>query len=230
MFKKWAPAAFVLSFAILFLVLNRHAYRGYFQDDEFDTISWTPYVPVAHYVEGLVTPKFSVENFRPVGHAFIYLASKLFRLKFGNWVDAIELIHVLNVWLLWMLARRLGARPLATGAACLFFGLHAALFDVVWKPMYVFDLLCATGCLAAMLAYVHGKWVLAFVAFWLAYKSKEVAVMLPAVLLAMEVLFWKESWRRRVPRLAPFFLVSLSFGVQAMLLSPHRQDAYTFRF
>jgi len=50
----------------------------------------------------------------------------------------------------------------------------------LWKPMYVFDLFCATFCLASILLYTHRRYVLSFVAFWLAYKSKELAVMLPS--------------------------------------------------
>ena len=70
------------------------------------------------------------------------------------------------------------------------------------------------------------RWVLSFVAFWLAYKSKELAVMLPVVLLAYEVWFGKRRWKI----LAPFFLTSLSFGVQGMLGNPNKDNDYTFRF
>ena len=72
-------------------------------------------------------------------------------------------------------------RALSKASAALatfFFAFHMALFDALWKPMYVFDLLCATFCLAAMLLWTGGRWVLSFACFWLAYKSKELAVML----------------------------------------------------
>ena len=97
----------------------------------------------------------------------------------------LQAFHLLNVWLLWLVARRLGAPPFAAAAACLFFGLHMALFDDFWKPMYIFDVLCATFCLLSLWCYASERWVLSFAAFWLAYKSKELAVMLPAVLLVL---------------------------------------------
>src|SRR5260370_2506564 len=101
-----------------------------------------------------------------------------------------------------------------------------ALFDDFWKPMYVFDVLCARFCLLSLWCYASGRWVLRFAAFWLAYKSKELAVMLPAVLLAFEFWFGKRRWKP----LLPFFLVSLSFGVQGILGNPNKDNDYTFRF
>ena len=53
--------------------------------------------------------------------------------------------------------------------------------------------------------------------------------MLPLALLAAEYYFGTGSWKRRLIRLAPFFLVSMSFGLQAVLTSPRHNDAYTFR-
>jgi hypothetical protein len=51
--------------------------------------------------------------------------------------------------MLWVLLRRVGAQVFPACFAVGFFALHAALFDVVCKPAFVFDLLCATLCLAS---------------------------------------------------------------------------------
>lgn len=219
-----------LAFAALFLLLNRAAYKGYFQDDEFDTLSWTPYTHVGIYLQAAITPRFQEDNFRPVGHFYYYIGQRLFDLDFPKWIALLHAIHLLNVWLLWLVLRRLGAPPLAAGAACLFWGLHMALFDAFWKPMYAFDVLCGTFCLLAIFFYLDRRWVLAFVSFWLAYKAKEVAVMLPLVLAAAEFWYGKGDWKRRWLPLAPFFLVSFSFGIQGILLNPNHHNAYTFHF
>ncbi|HUK19023.1 MAG TPA: hypothetical protein VLW65_21530 [Bryobacteraceae bacterium] len=219
-----------LAFTAIFLLLNRAAYKGYFQDDELDTISWTPYTPATHYLEAALSPRFQPGNFRPVGHFYYYVALHLFGLDFPKWIALLHAIHLLNVWLLWLVLRRLGAPPAAAGCACLFFGLHAALFDAVWKPMYAFDVLCATFCLLAIFFYCGRHWLLAFAMFWLAYKAKEVAVMLPLVLAAVELWFGKGEWKRRWLPLAPFFAAALSFGLQGILLNPNLDNAYTFRF
>ena len=92
--------------------------------------------------------------------------------------------------------------------------------------MYVFDVLCTTFCLLSLWCFARERWVLSFIAFWLAYKSKELAVMLPVVLAAYEFWFGKQRWKP----LAPFFLVSLSFGLQGMWGNPNKDNDYTFRF
>lgn len=215
-----------VAFAALFLMVNRDAYRGYFQDDEIDNLSWTPYLGPLDFLKGAATPQFQANNFRPVGHYYFHAVEELAGLDFPAYVAVLHAFHLLNVWLLWLLARRLGASTFAAAAACLFFGLHMALFDNFWKPMYVFDVLCATFCLLSLWCYACQRWVLSFLAFWLAYKSKELAVMLPVVLLAFEIWYGKRRWKV----LAPFFLTSLSFGVQGILGNPNRDNDYTFRF
>ncbi|MGA3098215.1 MAG: hypothetical protein ABSF25_17310 [Bryobacteraceae bacterium] len=224
--SKRAGVFLFLLLAALFLLVNRGAYQGYFQDDEIDNLSWAPRLPAVDYLKAALSPRFQENNFRPVGHFYFYAAGRAFHLEFPGYVAAIQLLHLFNVWLIWLLARRLGAKPFAAAAACVFFAFHMALFDAIWKPMYVFDVLCAAFCLLSLLAYAHGRWVWSFVAFWLAYKSKELAVMLPLVLACYELWFGQRRW----VRLAPFFLVSLSFGLQGMLSHANRNNDYTFRF
>jgi hypothetical protein len=88
--------------------------------------------------------------------------------------------------------------------------------------MYVFDVLCATFSLLTVLLYAKDRWILSLISFWLAYKSKELAVMLPAVLACYELWFGQRRWKR----LIPFFAVSLLFGIQAVLLPVHRGTRY----
>jgi hypothetical protein len=211
--------------AVLFVIANRGAYKGYFSDDELDNVSWAPHVPLSTFAGTLATPRFLSGNFRPVGHFYFFLGGRAFGMDFPKYIFPIHAIHLLNVWLLWLLIRRLGGTAQAAGAGCVLFAFHMAVFDLYWKPMYVFDLLCATFCLASMLLWTHGRWVLSFAAFWLAYKSKELAVMLPFVLAAYEYWLGKRRWKP----LIPFVATSLSFGLQGLLLNPHRNDEYAFR-
>ena len=102
-----------------------------------------------------------------------------------------------------------------------------AVFDVYWKPAYVFDLVCATFSLASILLYTRRRYILSFCAFWLAYKSKELALMLPVVLACYE--FWLAEKRNWKP-LIPFFAVSLSFGLQGFLLTQKVDSYYKLRF
>jgi len=225
MSKRFGVLAF-LSLATLYLILNRNAYRGYFSDDEFNTLSWISYAPGIEYLNATLSPRFQPNNFRPVGHYWFHLSEAAFGLNFWKYVAVLHALHLLNVWFLWLLLRRLGVRTIPAATGCAFFALHMALFETLWKPMYVFDLLCATFCLLSLLAWATDRWILSFVSFWLAYKAKELAVMLPAVLLFYELWFGRRLWKQ----LIPFFAASLSFGIQGLMFNPNKDNAYAFRF
>ncbi|HTA45606.1 MAG TPA: hypothetical protein VK789_24330 [Bryobacteraceae bacterium] len=215
-----------MSIPVVFIALNYRAYDGFFQDDELDNLKWAPSLPLREFLTGLLSPRFAVENFRPVGHLYFHLMGARFGLDFPPYMTPVFAIHLANAFLLWLLLRKLSVTPWCALAATAFFTLSAAAFDAYWKPMYVFDLLCTTLCLASILFYAYRRWVLSFIAFWLAYKSKELAVMLPAVLLAYEYWFGERRYRF----LIPFLLVSLSFGIQGIVLNPNKDNEYTFRF
>ena len=215
-----------LTIAIVFVVLNDQAYNGFFQSDEFDNLRWAPLLPSRDFIEGLLSPKFQVDNFRPVGHFYFAAMGRAFGLNFAPYMTAIFTVHLINALLLYLLSRKLGIPSWHTLAAVTFFVFSATAFDAYWKPMYVFDLLCTTFSLASILLYAYRRWILSFIAFWLAYKSKELAVMLPAVLVVYEYWFGE----RRFQFALPFLLVSLSFGIQGIVWNPNKNNAYTFRF
>jgi hypothetical protein len=215
-----------LAMCIFFLLVNRGAYRGYFHDDDLDTLSWERTVPTSAFGWPILSPYFQINNFRPAAAVNYNIVEKLFGLEFPPYIGLIHGLHLLNIWLVWVLARRFGADTFAASAACLFFGFHMASFDIYWKAAFMFDLECGTFCLLSLLFYTRRRYVLSFVAFWLAYKCKELGVMLPAVFVVYE--FWRGD--RRWRKLIPFFLVSASFGLQGIFLNHHVDDPYTLRF
>jgi hypothetical protein len=223
-------ALYFLLLAVIFLAWNHEAYRGYFQTDEIDNVSWTPYTHLADYLKTAVSPQFQANNFRPVGHFFFREASLAFGLAFWKYVAVIHAFHLLNAWLIWLIARRLGSPPIPAGAACFLFAIHMTLFDAVWKPMYAFDVFCATFCLLSLISYIERRWILSFVCYWAAYRSKELAVMLPLVFAAYEIWFGQSRRKPNWKPLAAFFLASLSFGIQGILYNPNKNNDYTFRF
>ena len=191
-----------------------------------DNLSWATVIPLSDFGAAFVKPTFDTSNFRPVGHIYFALMGRAFGLDFPPYMTPILAIHLVNALLLWLLLRRLGIDGWPALAGVAFFTLSASALDAYWKPMYVFDLLCTTFSLACILLFAYRRWVLSFVAFWCAYKAKELAVFLPIVLLAYEYYFG----RRRFLVLIPFFLVSLSFGLQGLILNPNKNNDYTFRF
>lgn len=204
----------------LFLILNRPAYKGYFQSDDFDTLGWARVIGFQDFAKWLATPQLSPANFRPVGAFYYHVMINRFGLDFPKYLVPLHAFHLLNIWLVWLLIRKLGLGPLPAALGAFFFGFHAALIDAWWKPMFVFDLLCATFSLTALLLYMYDRWILSLVAFWLAYKSKELAIMLPVALACYELWFGGKRWKR----LILFFAVSLLFGVQALIVRPGRGE------
>jgi hypothetical protein len=218
----------LVALATLFFVVNRSAYKGYFTDDDFDHLSWTRHAAVSEFAKGLVTPAFQPNNFRPVGHLFYHEEWNLFGFDFKKYLATTHVLHFLNIWLLWLVARRLGAKPFAAAAGCALFALHTGYFEAVWKPAYIFDILCTTLSLLSLWSYISGRWILSFVSFWLAYKSKELAVMLPFVLACYELWYGEKRWKP----LVPFFVVSAWLALQALVLNPNTggENPYEFHF
>ena len=224
--NKLILSLLLLTAAFLFFITNRGAYKGYFQADSLDNLALAHAVGWDTIVNPLLLPTVPVDNFRPVGMAFLKLMSNTAGLRFPPYVAALQLLHLLNACLVFLLLRKLGLPALAAATGVLFFAFHMALFSVLWEPMFVFDLLCGFFCLLSVLTYIDGHWIVSFFLFWLAYRSKENAIMLPLVLAAYESRFGLKKFRR----LVPFFALSVLLGVQALNHNLTRDSAYTLRF
>jgi hypothetical protein len=224
--KIFLPALLFTGAVLLFLIANRASYKGYFMDDDLNTLSWAKNGDVPLYLYWLVTPRFHPQNFRPVGGFYYRILGGVFGLTYPPYVAALHLLHFCNVIVLYLILRRLKLAPVASGAGALFFMFNVATLEIYWKPMYVYDLLCATFCLLTILLYIRGNWILGLITFWLAYKSKEMAVMLPLALGCFEFLLGQRSWKR----LIPYFVISLTFGLQGVLLNPNKDNDYTLHF
>jgi hypothetical protein len=221
---RWMPFAWFLAAAVLFFFANRAAYQGYFSDDDLDKLGWPTLAGADTFYRELLTPKLSDSNFRPVGYLYYRFMGRAFKLHYSPYVAVLQAGHLMNVILLFFVLRRLGFPQLAVGAGCLFYAFHAAVIEAYWEPQYIFEVLACMLCLAAMLLYLQGRWILALIPFWFAYKSKEIAVMLPVALLAAEMLLGERKWKR----LLPYFLISLNFGLQALWTNRHVSSGNTY--
>ncbi|HSW48689.1 MAG TPA: hypothetical protein VLH09_00875, partial [Bryobacteraceae bacterium] len=217
----------MLFLAILaaFLIVNHQAYSSFFHDDTLDNMYWTSLVRLDSFRDGLLTWRYQPSNFRPVGYYYFRVMRQIAGYNFPAWLVSAHLLHLTTVGLLWLIVRRLGARPAAAAAGVLFFAVHMAAFLCYWRPMYVFDVLCALFTLVCLYTYMRGNLVLSLISFWLAYKSKEMAVTIPAILLAYEWLLGGRRWLR----VLPFAAISASFLAQVYLHNRPRNDDYTLR-
>jgi len=218
---------FALCLTALFLIANRGAYRGFFAEDDLDNIANARGAELSYYAQTLVKPVIARDSiFRPVPALYYWVMARAADLRFTPYVSVIQAIHLANVLLMFLVARALGAARIGASAAAAFFAFHAAVFTVFWRPMYVFDLICATFCLLTLLSYIRGPLLLSIVFFWLALKSKELAVFLPVALVAFEWSFEKRRWLR----VAPFLGISALFGIWALIYNVGRDSPYSLRF
>jgi hypothetical protein len=226
-FSKRSRIAFVLALVLFFLWVNRSAYRGFFTDDDLDNLANARGSSLSEFGKALLRPDVGPEgNFRAAAYFYYFVLARTAGTRYIPYVAGIQAIHLLNVALVFLLARALGSQMVGACAAALLFVFHAAALDVYWKAMYVFDLVCATFTLSCLLAYVRGRIVLSVVCFWLALKSKEVPILLPLILAAYELWFGGRNWKR----LLPFFAISAVMGASALFFNAHRDSAYTLRF
>jgi len=186
---------------------------------------------------------------RPVVNLSYALDAAIWGLRPLGYHVTNVLLHAINVLLVFAFARAMdadartprvdtnssGAAPLASAGPCALAILTAALFAV--HPMmsqavgYISaraDLLCATFVLTAFLAArrylltARPGWAVAAIAAWLlALGSKEVAAMLPFVLVSYQMFVRPAAVARRTARslYVPMFgLVAVAIGVRIWLL------------
>lgn len=225
MTQRAQAAAAILILALLFLIANRGAYQGYFSDDDLNNIGWTRVLPASTMAEGLLLPRYYLQHFRPVGHGTFALLANTAGLDFRWYVALLHVLHFATCLALWRLLLRLDLPPAAAASGAIFLLFQMTLFDALWKPMYLFDVWCGLFCVLSLWAWTSQRFWLSFLAFWLAVKSKEHAVMLAAVIALYE---WWTGTRRWI-KLAPLAAVAAIFAIQAVWMNRSAAPDYTLR-
>src|SRR5581483_1446417 len=224
--RPFRLSAILLPAILLLGILSNHdAYRGYFEDDDLDTLTWARLIPLKDLVWNIPSLKYPPEHSRPIGFFFYDALARRVGLEYPPYVITLALVHLLNISLVWLLLRRLGLDAVPSAIGCVFFALHRALFDAWWKPMFVYDIACTTFSLLAFLAYVWRRWIVSLLCFWLAVRSKEIAIVLPAVLLCYEMTMGKRQWVRTLP----FFLPAAIYGVYGLIYNLHQTSNYSMQ-
>lgn len=200
--RRWATPGLFAVLIWLFYVASKGAYKGFFSADDLDNLAWTRHAELSSFLTGLVTPQFYASNFRPVGHFYFWALGHAAGLDFRPYVAVLHGLHLLNLGLLWALLGRLTFSWPARAMGVIFFAFHMAVYDAYWKPMYVFDVLCALFSLLSVVLWIDKRRWLSLLSFWLAYKSKELAVAVPVILAAYEYLLGSFSLKALAPHLA----------------------------
>jgi hypothetical protein len=197
MTPRWRAAVLLGATLLLPIMANRDAYRGYFDSDDFGSINWARFVPLDQYLRDL--PDLRYQRGRPLGFFYYGTLIRTVGLHFPPWALILQFIGLLNLTLLWLVLRKLQFGDIEAALGCLFFGANSALFDGWWRPAFVYDVLATTFAIVTVLAYLHRRWVVSFVAFWLSMRSKEIGIVLPAVLLCYEMTLGKPKVETPAP-------------------------------
>jgi protein O-mannosyl-transferase len=135
-------------------------------------------------------------------------------------------LHVVNALLVFRLVMLLTGKPVAAGITAILFGVHpmhvesvawvSERKDVLYTCFYLLGLIAYTRYVKAA-ADKTKYYVLALVSFLLSLLSKGQAVSLPVVFLLVDYFTGRElKWRLLLEKI-PFFLLSVAFGVLAVI-------------
>jgi hypothetical protein len=198
----------------------------------FLPVLWTPFTPIDDYsmlrnnpayaspslqgfIQQLTTPQFNI--YAPLTYAIWYLIGAatwsqdglpVIGFKIASW-----LAHAATAAAGWWAIRQFVPARLPALAGGLIIGLHPIMVESVAWTTGLKDLLCATFTFAAVAMYarsIHAtsrpkrarRWAIAFSI--LAILAKPTAVVLPAMLLAIDLACRSAPWPRRLIWLWPF--------------------------
>ena len=187
-----------LLLAAWFLYFSRDVLSVHFAPDDMmnvDNFYWTPGLWRLFYSQFLIWRGY----YRPMGGIFYLPILSVWGLNPAPYHVALSLILAVNVYLVYRLARILGAGTWAAVLAALVACYHAGLGNLYYNTAFVYDALCGCFFLAALVWYCGirsrgsrlslGQTIVFAVLVLCALNSKEMALTLPAVLLAYEWIY-----------------------------------------
>ena len=199
--KPCGPAprlGFGLLLLAWFLYFSRDVPGVHFSPDDMmnvDNFYWTPGPWRLGYSQFLVWRGY----YRPMGGLFYLPVLSVWGLNPAPYHVALSLVLLVNVYLVYRLARLLGAGELAAGLAGLVACYHAGLGNLYYNTAFVYDALCGCFFLAALVYYfgirgrdrlLSARQKVVFAGLLVcALNSKEMALTLPGVLLAYEWIY-----------------------------------------
>ncbi|HSR05904.1 MAG TPA: hypothetical protein VLM42_02030 [Bryobacteraceae bacterium] len=176
-----------------------------------------------------ILPHFAY-NDRPVGFALERWWFEIFAFDYRSQLLCLLSIHFANLLLAFFLMRRIGASALATLAALCAFATLSTTAQTATYIGAIFDVLCLFFILATTLAFLSKKpGAAAFSAllFFLALRTKEFAIVLPVLLLA--IAYYERTLRRLWIHLSIWavFLIQYALLIRRMIPSTPAGNPYT---
>jgi hypothetical protein len=197
---RWFPwlAAAVLSLGFLWFVAP--GLSAQFTPDDVMNLNLAWHPPWSELLTQIALPWRP--GLRPLGGA-LYRASFD---AFGFDLTAVRILLIallaFNTGLTAILASRLSGSPWSGWFAASFALYHVNFQALYWNTGACYDILAFSGTWSAALVALRARspptppllWLAALALFWLALGAKEIALALPAVLLAFELLPGRRQW------------------------------------
>lgn len=176
---KWLPLFAWATLALLFVFLNRGAYRSYFDGTDLVKLEQFSQHSPADYLLAMVSPVFKPGFDDPFGRLLFGVLGKVWRGSPLPYILLIHAMHLINVGLLIILALALGLGPRVATLAAGVFAIHGGAAEVFWLPGHVVEVECAFFVLLTLLAWIKHRPILSALAFWLGVESDSTSVLLP---------------------------------------------------
>lgn len=167
-----------------------------------DNFYWSPGLERLLYSQFLLWKGY----YRPMGGVFYLPILSFWGLNPAPYHVGLSLLMMGCVYLVYRLVRQLGGGQLAGGLAALVTCYHAGLANLYYNTAFVYDALCGFFLLAALDYYIgirkrerqlNLRQQAVFTAlFMCALNSKEMALMLPALVLAYEWIYHPPADRK----------------------------------
>ncbi len=176
-----------------------------------------------------ILPHFAY-NDRPVGFMLERSWFEIFGFDYRPQLLCFLSIHFANLLLGFVLMRRMGAGILATLAALCVFATLSTTAQTVTYLGAIFDVLCLFLMLSSTLVFLSkkpGTALLSALLFFLALRTKEFAIVLPLLLLA--IAYYEQTLRRLWIHLSIWavFLVQYALLIRRMIPTMPVSNPYT---
>lgn len=224
--SRWAWLSLIPALVLFFSQARYGLEQGLFPDDAMNMLgayrlSWW---------HALTDPWWPGSGaYRPVGALWYRLLFEWFGYQPWPFHAASFLLQGANLTLLWLLARRLAGNWEGAMMASLFAAYHVYFSDIYASTGTIYDQFCFLFFYSALLVRPHRRWAFALCCV-LAANSKELGVLLPAAILAEDLLFGnprKPDWKS----LAIATCVALAFLSRSFIVGGEasRFEEYTPR-
>jgi hypothetical protein len=177
------------------------------------------------------------KEYQPITFLTYWIDYALYGMQSWGYYLTQIIFHLINVFLVFTLARRLWGSELLGLIAALVFGIHPLQVDTVAMINQRENLLAGTFGLLAMLSYVcwreeHRKWQysLAFICFCLSLLSEASWVTLPLLLLVLDYARGESLVTPQILDKVPLFLVTAVFSLATMLSQSSSGMATPYHF